>query len=600
MPTIKARILTRFPGPVGPPGAPGPDATESLFTTRSAVASATITSTPQFLRTSGYAVIGDGGHALYKRVGSQPAHAGKVQSTDGAWWEIADQEINVRMFGAKGDGSTNDSAAFTNANAYLVQYQNSRGSTCHIPGGTYILSTGFTITVGEFKGAGLSEVILSAGTADTTVVTLSGSHTKLQGVWVYGGGSGATGSATTPAVVVSGGNCVVRDTRIWFGSYCLNPSGSDCKYYNVSLGFPYSDHVALTSGSDGYINCSFNHVGAGYTITNSRPFSNRANTTAYTQGQVVVHIASGKLIQCTVAGTTSGTAPTIKNYGVAMVDGTVTWGLYGHASLVGLGFNGGAGENTFTNCDLTGDGYLYSVQVDAAAARLKFDNCIPSRDVNLLTGTYVSFRGCHFGAGAFTVPASYTGMFHIDGCHTVTATTVTVGAGVSYFAITNNIFAPVGGSTITVTAGASDHYDITGNLNVTVTDNGTGQHKNVRVEKASQVVNGTFALATGSTAFNVTGFGFNPKSVAIHYSINGGSCGGVGYASVDGTQGTSSTATDATSWFHSSLAAMFVSNAAASNSQTFVVSFIVDGIRITNTQVGAPGGSLRYCIIGHQ
>lgn len=39
-----------------------------------------------YLRTAGYYTPGDNGGALYKRVASEPQHAGKVQSEDGAWW----------------------------------------------------------------------------------------------------------------------------------------------------------------------------------------------------------------------------------------------------------------------------------------------------------------------------------------------------------------------------------------------------------------------------------------------------------------------------------------------------------------------------------
>lgn len=63
------------------------------------------------LRTSGRAVEGDGGGGLYIRVPAEPTHAGKIRSTDrylpngsedaahGGWWELAQLDVNVRMFG---------------------------------------------------------------------------------------------------------------------------------------------------------------------------------------------------------------------------------------------------------------------------------------------------------------------------------------------------------------------------------------------------------------------------------------------------------------------------------------------------------------------
>ena len=59
--------------------------------------------------TSGYASTGDDGHALYVRVGSEPSHAFKVQSLDGAWWEGVPEENGVwpEQFGAV-NGLTGD------------------------------------------------------------------------------------------------------------------------------------------------------------------------------------------------------------------------------------------------------------------------------------------------------------------------------------------------------------------------------------------------------------------------------------------------------------------------------------------------------------
>lgn len=49
------------------------------------------------LRVNGYSAPGDGGAALYKKVGAEPAHAGKFQSADGAWWELAEEDISQGM-----------------------------------------------------------------------------------------------------------------------------------------------------------------------------------------------------------------------------------------------------------------------------------------------------------------------------------------------------------------------------------------------------------------------------------------------------------------------------------------------------------------------
>lgn len=54
------------------------------------------------LRTTGYTDPGDGGGARYRRAASEPAHTGKFQSADGAWWELSEDAVTPMMFGAFG------------------------------------------------------------------------------------------------------------------------------------------------------------------------------------------------------------------------------------------------------------------------------------------------------------------------------------------------------------------------------------------------------------------------------------------------------------------------------------------------------------------
>ncbi|MER8370181.1 hypothetical protein [Mesorhizobium sp. M1378] len=63
------------------------------------------------LQVSGYAAVGDGGAAIYKKVIAEPSHQGKFRSGDGAWWEIAERVVAPEMFGAVGDGSASDNQA---------------------------------------------------------------------------------------------------------------------------------------------------------------------------------------------------------------------------------------------------------------------------------------------------------------------------------------------------------------------------------------------------------------------------------------------------------------------------------------------------------
>ena len=170
------------------------------YPTIAQAAAATIPVLAQSLRTGGYSVAGDGGDGLYKRVTAQPTHLGRFRSTDrfmpdgstnagnGGWWELVPQrgQINVRQFGAKGDGATDEGPAFAAAfemfrltrtiSAYsdpLTRF------TIFVPGGEYLIAAAESILPASAVLKSQGFVLQGAGIGQTQIVFTAASGNLL-------------------------------------------------------------------------------------------------------------------------------------------------------------------------------------------------------------------------------------------------------------------------------------------------------------------------------------------------------------------------------------------------------------------------------------
>lgn len=99
--------LTAHPPP--PPLAPAGVIADAQFATLADAKGAHIVGST--VRLAGFAAAQDGGGALYMRVGSEPAHAGKFRSADGSWWTLAEPFVRPEMFGGFGNDGRDDAAA---------------------------------------------------------------------------------------------------------------------------------------------------------------------------------------------------------------------------------------------------------------------------------------------------------------------------------------------------------------------------------------------------------------------------------------------------------------------------------------------------------
>lgn len=144
----------------GPTGPAGP-ATPVDFDTVGAAELANVDPAAAYVRTAGFAVTGDQGAALYKRVGAEPTHAGKFQSADGAWWELSAPRVSIEMFGGGvGKSGAENATAIEGAYNYLL----GTGGTIELPSGTVqfnnsdLPTTPQRITI-EGKGRGATSIV---------------------------------------------------------------------------------------------------------------------------------------------------------------------------------------------------------------------------------------------------------------------------------------------------------------------------------------------------------------------------------------------------------------------------------------------------------
>jgi hypothetical protein len=92
---------------------------------------------------AGYAARGDRGQALYVRREAEPRHGARFRSRDGAWWELAENSLNPFLFGAKGDGRSDDSAAIQAMFDYVAAQRTP--FPIQFLGARYRLATGLTL-----------------------------------------------------------------------------------------------------------------------------------------------------------------------------------------------------------------------------------------------------------------------------------------------------------------------------------------------------------------------------------------------------------------------------------------------------------------------
>lgn len=159
---------------------------DHAYDTIAIATAATVPAYANAIRTNGYYSAGDGGGALYKRVSSEPSHAGKIQSADGAWWELSEAAPLITMFGAIADGVTDVTSKWQDALNYLKFMGSGEGGAVGVPsnGKKYIVKGGLVAPVGcrvEIYGIGFPQVLFDPPAVDVSTDFLNVGATEYSG-----------------------------------------------------------------------------------------------------------------------------------------------------------------------------------------------------------------------------------------------------------------------------------------------------------------------------------------------------------------------------------------------------------------------------------
>lgn len=146
----------------------------SAHPTRTAAEAATIDPAIQTVITRGRLTEGDRGHAMYRKVVSDPSTPGAAfQSADGAWWSLVPNDaINAKVFAVPNDGVTDATATLQQA----INYTSTRRIPLLMPNGSYLVGTVFIPSYTTIIGSGKNQCTFKVKNAHNATVFLNSNY----------------------------------------------------------------------------------------------------------------------------------------------------------------------------------------------------------------------------------------------------------------------------------------------------------------------------------------------------------------------------------------------------------------------------------------
>src|SRR6266581_3744745 len=183
-----------------------------------------------------------------------------VDGDDGSWgtilntflqvshnsdWTLKNLFVNVKDYGATGDGTTDDATAIQNA----INALPSGGGIVYIPTGTYKLTAALTITTDVFlRGAGASATILNqTSTTAHGIYALTARRMSFEDFQLNGPGKG-TGSGTGIYLDTTGSAVA----QCQFSNVMIQQFGVDGIYLNTPIATVLSNVRSQNHGQHGF------------------------------------------------------------------------------------------------------------------------------------------------------------------------------------------------------------------------------------------------------------------------------------------------------------------------------------------------------------
>jgi hypothetical protein len=291
---------------------------------------------------NGYASAGDGGGGFFSWAAGAPVEAEdgalRINATGGQWVRIVDADLNVKWFGARGDGTPGDVPAFQACiNAAIAL-----GKRVFIPAGTFDFSTG-TVTINgdvEIEGSGIYKTTIRAsGSANQALLDLivpypvpapgefTSRHFRMRNLTLLGGGYGLRATGQLPEEPEPGDEVLTymtnfsglenvefrNQTRACFET--TDVSWLMCRFSNLDFAPVGGSPPTYGIYAIGYIPlqcaifeaCGF-HYASGALVYGEDPFPPPAGTNQHTQ-----------FVGCTFQAA-SGHAVQLKSFGAKFID----------------------------------------------------------------------------------------------------------------------------------------------------------------------------------------------------------------------------------------------------------------------------------------